>query len=228
MRDQFSEVLKSKDLKDISIDIVEKVLDNQITDEVLKEIPIVKSLIAVKNLFTSYSDRVFVKKAMKVLLELGETTLQERERLVSELEDEDSNGTEQILLAVESLETYEKCKVYGRLCKLKATDKIDLDDFLRLTKLIQDAYLDDLILVTDFKPREGLEIHEGDYYNILRYGLIYQEPSEQTPITRNEYHSEGESEISGGEIKFNYFLSNLGVLVQHHYLDLFPNNNVKY
>lgn len=154
MKAQFNAILKSDDLKDISIDLVEKVLDHEISNEVLREIPILKSLIAARNIYTSYTDRIFIKKAMNVLLELGEASLKERTRLTSDLEDDDESAAEKILMAIDRLETIRKCKVYGRLCRLKAKGLIDRDSFLRLTKLIQDAYLDDLILVTEFKNEE--------------------------------------------------------------------------
>ncbi len=222
MKDQFNEIIKSKDLKDISIDLVEKVLDNEITNEALKEVPILKSIIAVRNIYNSYTDRIFIKKAMKVLLELGETSSEERIQLTAELDDENENGAEKILLAIDRFETFEKCKIYGRLCKLKANGKIVKYDFLRLTKLIQDAYLDDLILVTDFMKGERKEIHEGDYYPILSLGLIYQEPSEQLPIVKNHQYGEYDPEFTGGEIKFNYVLSDLGQTLLENYYDLFP------
>ncbi len=223
MKEQFDEIIKSKDLKDISFDLIEKVLDNEISNEILKEVPILKSLVAVKNIYTSYTDRIFIKKAMNVLMEMGETNWKDRIELTAELDDEDDSGVEKILMAIDRLETTKKCKVYGRLCKLKALRKIKYkEDFLRLTKLIQDAYLDDLILVTDFKKGEGKEIHEGDYYPIISLGLLYQEPSEQKPIERNHQYTEYDPEFKGGEIEFNYRLSDLGITLLEHYYELFP------
>lgn len=79
MKEQFTEIIKSKDLQDITIDLVEKVLDNELTNEVLKEVPILKSLIAVKNIYTSYTDKIFIKKTMNVLLELGDLNNEEKD-----------------------------------------------------------------------------------------------------------------------------------------------------
>ena len=120
MKEQFTEIIKSKDLHDITIDLVEKVLDNEITNEVLKEIPVLKSLVAVKNIYTSYTDKIFIKKTMNVLLELGDLDVDEKDELLDELDETDESGIEKILMAVDRLETIKKCKVYGRLCKLKA------------------------------------------------------------------------------------------------------------
>lgn len=223
MKDQFNEIIKSNDLKNISIDLVEKVLDNEISNEVLKEIPVLKFLVAAKNIYSSYTDRIFIKKAMNVLLELGEINWKQRVELASDLDDEDESGAEKILMAIDHLETTKKCKVFGRLCRLKALSKIKYsEDFLRLTKLIQDAYLDDLILVTDFEKGDGKEIHEGDYYPIISLGILYQEPSEQKPIERNRQYSEDDPEFKGGEIEFNYRLSDTGEMLLEHYYELFP------
>ena len=223
MKEQFNEIIKSKELKDITFDLVEQVLDNQITNEVVQEVPILKSLVAVRKIYNSYTDRIFIKKAMNVLLELGEINWKERVELTSELDDENGTGSEKILMAIDRLETIKKCKVYGRLCKLKALGKIKYsEDFLRMTKLIQDAYLDDLILVTDFEKGKKQQIHEGDYYPIISLGLIYQEPSEQKPIEKNHQYNEYDPEFKGGEIEFNYLLSDLGATLLEHYYDLFP------
>ncbi len=222
MKDQINEIIKSENLQEITLDLVEKVLDNEITSEVLKEVPILKILVAVKNAYTSYTDHIFIKKAMNVLLELGDTNWKERVELTAELDDENGSGAEKILMAVDRLETIEKCKVYGRLCKLKALKKIIVEDFLRLTKLIQDAYLDDLILVTDFNKGEEQEIWEGDYTPLIVLGLIFQNPSEPDAISRIQNPTEYDPEFEGGVIKFNYLLSDLGVTLLEHYHDLFP------
>jgi hypothetical protein len=225
MEVQFNEILISKELKEISLDLIENVLDNNISIEVLREIPILKSLVAVRKVYTSYSDRIFIKKAMHVLLELGDINWKERIELTSDLNDSDSTGAEKILMAIDKLETIKKCKVFGRLCKLKAVGKIDVDEFLRLTKLIQDAYLADLFLIEKFKKNEKKEISEDVYYPILNLGLIYQEPSEQMPIRRNHQYNESDPEFKGGEIKFYYLLTDLGNLLIHFLHDLFSENN---
>ena len=62
MKEQFNQIIKSENLKDITIDLVEKVLDDNIGNDILKEIPILKSLVTVRNIYNSYTDRIFIKK----------------------------------------------------------------------------------------------------------------------------------------------------------------------
>ena len=97
MKEQFNEIIKSDELKDISINLVEQVLDNEISSDTLKEIPILKYLVAARSIYTSYSDRIFIKKAMKVLLEIGDINWKQRVDLAYDLNDEDESGVEKIL-----------------------------------------------------------------------------------------------------------------------------------
>ena len=238
MKEEFDVIIKSKELKDISIELVEKALDSNVTNEIAKEFPILKSIIAVRNIYTSYSDRIFIKKAMNALLELGETNWKERVELTSDLDDKNSTGVEKILIAINHLETIEKCKVFGRLCKLKALGKIDIDSFKRITKLIQDAYLDDLRLLPDFSKRleekkkkkssynNDSYISMEEYYPLMNLGLIFQEQDEQTPIELVEPSSYKDPApyYKGGEMNISTYISDLGNTFIRFYNDLFPND----
>lgn len=223
MKEQIDIIVNSKDLKNITSDIVEKVLDSQISDEILQEIPIVKTLVGIKNIYSTYTDRIFIKKAMNVLLELGEVNRKQRVELTRELDDEDSSGTEKILMAIDQLETIKKCRVFGRLCKLKALNKIDANEFSRLTKLLQDAFLEDLELVLHFKGKKNENVFQEEFYPLISLGLIYQEEPDPSPIEKVEATSIGETDYyKGGEFELTYSLSYLGNLILENYEDLFP------
>lgn len=235
MKEQFNQIIKSEDLKEITIELVDKVLENNIGDEIIKEIPILKFLVSARNIYSSYTDRIFIKKAMYVLLELGDTNWKERIELTIDLDDENSTGAEKILMSIDNLETLEKCKVFGRLCKLKALRQIDLYEFKRLTKLIQDAYLDDLDLLPLLSGRieknkekknfihERNNIYIEEFYPLIGLGLIYQEQGEQTPIEKVEptSYKDGPAYYTGGEIEMLFFISDLGKLLLSFYNDLF-------
>lgn len=221
MREALIEIVKSKDLKDISVDIVESILDSEITDEALKEVPIVKSLIAVKKIYSSISDRIFLKKAFLVLLELKELTDEERQKLIEELGDKFSTGAEKILLAIEKLDSYQKCEIFGRLSFLRARNLLDSEDYLRLTKIIKDAYLPDLQLINYLKEGQN-DVTLEEFHPLISLGLIFEERTEQTPIEKSEAAAyEGREEYVGGEIKFYYYLTFPGSALLKHYNFLF-------
>lgn len=203
-------IIESNDLKSISIEVAEKIIDSEITDELLKEVPIVKSIMAIKNIYSSYSDKIFLEKALNVLLELGKIETDDRIRLIVELSDIYSTGSKKILMAIDKIDSIEKCVIFGRLCRLRANGKIDVGDFMRLTKLIQDSYLDELHFITEFKDREPKNITTYHLPNLLQLGLIYQ------TIKQEE---------SG--IKIYHALTNLGDKLLDIYDFLFPDDKKK-
>lgn len=228
MKSDFKNIIQSKDLGELSTDIVDNIINNVTDNEILEEIPVVKYLVSIRNIHQSITDKIFIKKAMKVILEIGDVSWKERIELTNDLSDENSTGAEKILLAIDKLESHEKCKVFGRLCRLKAYKKIDKDDFLRLTRIIQHSYLNDLASINDFIKGEKHEIWEGDYHNLISMGLIFQEPSEQERIEINHHrYDPDEPEVTGGQITFNYILSSDGELLLEFYTDLFPEDSEK-
>jgi len=223
MKEQLNALITSEDLKSITIEIVEKLLDNEISNEIIKQTPILKIIDAAKNIYTSYSDRIFLKKSLHVLLEFENIDWKQRTEFVQELNSKDSTGAEKILMAIDKLETIEKCKVFGRLCKLKALNGIDVEEFLRLTKIIQDSYLKDLASLKSFEPYSVLANSEKDFSNLISLGLVGQQLSEQEPIKRSypfQYEGIG-NEFEGGEVRVNYSLSDSGRLIYYVYDDLF-------
>jgi len=158
---------------------------------------------------------------MKVLLELGEINWKLRTELVSELSDNESTGSEKILMAIDKLETFEKCKIFGRLCRLKALNMINLLEFSRLTKVIQDSFIPDLELIIDLNKEKIKKIWEGEYYPLISLGLLYRQEFDQEPI-RMEQGNDYREIIVGGEIISNYALTDLGKLLKDFYFDLFP------
>ena len=60
MKEQIREIIQSKNLRDISMDILEKVLDNEIGNDMLKEIPLLKSIVGMLmiSICKGFSERV--------------------------------------------------------------------------------------------------------------------------------------------------------------------------
>lgn len=229
MKIAISEIVTSNDLREISLETVENVLDNEIGVQLLKEVPIVNILLALRKIYSSYTDRIFIKKAMAALIEIGDTDNVDRQNLLKELSDEDSNGSEKILMAINHLETIEKCRIFGRLCKLRVLGKISTDEFHRLTKIIQNSYIPDLTLIREFEKLNGQDIYEGEYLPLINLGLIYQVHSEQENI---RYHPEGgneygtfETHITGGKVNFYYNISDIAKVLLTHLNELLGSEN---
>lgn len=223
MKKQVTEIIQSDEIKDLTSDLIESVIDSQITDETLSEIPIVKSIIAAKNIYTSYSDCIFLKKAMNVLLELSDVGTDERKKFIADLDSKYETGAEKILMTIDKLDSHRKCRVFGRLCKLKANEVIDVDEFLRISKVIKDSYLDDLYLI-NYLDKDGiLKLVGEELPPLLSLDLIWQESLGASPILSNGFRRNSlDPEFVTGEIKFNIELTGTGRTLLKIYYELFP------
>ena len=211
MKDHLKAIITTDEIKDLSIDLAEQVIDENLSESALKEIPILKTIISIKKAYNSISDSIFLKKAMCVLYEMKDVSTEDRVKFIQELEDKHDTGVEKILMIIDKIESTEKAKIIGRLIKIKATTDLSIKEFNKLIKLIKDAHLEDLILIEDFQKGEEREIWEGDYYSLISLGLIHQEVSEQTEIRKNRNPTyDGEPEYVGGKIEIKYTLSDLG------------------
>ena len=225
MKQIISEVTKSKDLKDITLDMVEKILDSQISDEFMQEVPIIKTLWAMRKIYSSYTDRIFLKKAMAALLELGEVSENDRKDFIRSLDNQDSNGAEKILMMIESFRSIRRCKVYGRLCKLKAQGLLDLQSFKELESIISECNLADLEEVNKFHSDAGTEVDDYYYSPLTRYGIGYKVPIVKKPPVYLEEHETRyglePARVEGGQIQYFYFLTTRGELLKEYYQELF-------
>ncbi|WP_298321408.1 hypothetical protein [uncultured Aquimarina sp.] len=204
MKENIKAIIKSEELKDLTIDIADQAIDNKVTEEILDGTPILKYISSAIKVYSSYSDKIYLKKAMHVLLEIGDVNWKERVEFIRKLDDENSSGIEKILLSIDKLETIRKCKVFGRLCKLNALVKIDVNRFLRLTKLIQDSYLEDLKLLPYFisqqKNNQQKYFNEEEFVPLVALGLIYIQRSEREPNEKIEEYSKWNPEIKGCDV----------------------------
>jgi len=125
-------------------------------------------------------------------------------------------------MTIDKLDSHRKCQVFGRLCKLKASEVIDVEDFLRISKVIKDAYLDDLYLINYLDPFVANKITEEENFPLISLNLIYQEPPVQATIQTNIYHSDDEPEFGAGKIELRYVMTPVGRILHEIYYDLFP------
>jgi hypothetical protein len=226
VKENMHDIICSSDLDSLSQEYIELILDSMSQNEIIDNIPVVKTLVSLVKLKRSISDHIFIKKAMAAILEIGQINAKLRNDFINELADDNSTGIEKFMFKINHLDSLKKSKIFGKLCKIKAENRISLKEYYRMTNVLQKAYLDDFILLKDFSEKEkGEVLSESEYYSIISLGLIYQGSIEQEPI---KYIEEGGDDygtwgpnVEGGEIHYEYFLSNLGVLFWDHYDELF-------
>lgn len=178
------ESVKSDTIKELTPEILETGLDYLTTSEVLKAIPIFGIAFKSFSLFQKITESFFCKKLLKFLFELKDIPLDKREKFIAELEtdNETNKAGEKILIILNRLNDIRKAEIIGRLFKETILGRINFKDFNRLTHIIDNAYIDDLILL---KNNNNLANLNNDIKSHLhQVGLLNQGISDFESLRR--------------------------------------------
>lgn len=201
----FSETLKDSDLQSVTVDLAEIFIDAFQEDGIIKDIPIIGTLIGLGKTGMRIRDRLFLKKIIYFLSELKEISSKEREAIITKIDSSKSYKTkvgEKLIYIIDKCDDHEKSQLIGKLFKAFLEEKIDYDSFLRCSLVIQRAMIDDLEWFVEH-DWEKLTIEESADY--LNWGVF-----EITPLSLNlkqkqnyDYREDQEKyyELEGGEIQ---------------------------
>lgn len=131
--------LASPDLLDLAIDWAELGLDAILDDGVLKNIPIIGSIVCLVGTAVSIRDKLFAKKLLLFLASLDKTTQEERQeqlqRLASDPKERRRLG-EHLLLIIDRLNDMAKPALLARCFQVLLQGEIDRGKFLLLANVI--------------------------------------------------------------------------------------------
>lgn len=147
MNPKIVETLKSREFQDMIVDISETTLDSFFEDDIIKDIPIFGLLFKGKNFISTIQDKLFLKKLLKFLKQLEDTTPEERREQINEIEQNPRYKTkigEKLMYLIDKCEDSEKAEILGILFKNFILKKISYDNLLRCTNSINTLSTRDL------------------------------------------------------------------------------------
>ncbi|MCH6202016.1 hypothetical protein MMU07_20740 [Aquiflexum sp. LQ15W] len=151
--------LETSDLSEINIDLAEVTLDSFLNDGVLKDLPIVSSIMGFVKMGIKTQEWLFLKKILKFFTQLDSTTKKERLDFISKVEKNEEYNKKvglALLLIIDKLEDLEKPEIIGKLFAASIKGEIDYKMFLRLSYLVQKLFIPDLNYLR--KINEGSEV----------------------------------------------------------------------
>src|SRR5690242_4726230 len=81
-------VIKDQDLQKVGCDIAEAILDTNLTEGVLKEIPFISTIFGTYSAVASIQDKLFIKKLFSFLYELSSVSQEKRIEQIIKIEDD--------------------------------------------------------------------------------------------------------------------------------------------
>jgi hypothetical protein len=143
----FKESILSQEVTDLAKDYSEIALDSILTDGIIKDIPIIGSIANLFKLGQSIRDRHLIKKIIKFLNRLSDIPVEEKEKFIKRLNDEDKNGElfEKILIVLDRLDETIKAEMVGNLFRMYVMGVISKHLFLRGSSIVDRGVISDLV-----------------------------------------------------------------------------------
>ena len=165
--------------------VSEALMDSKIPDGVLQNIPFFDVLYKFGKAFLSIRDHFFAKKVLKFLFEIKEITTEERIIFLKDIETKTGQKAGEVLLMlIERLDNMEKVKIISNLFKAKVNNSITIGNFLRLSSIVDKAYIYDLKKLNSFVSTTGYYIEDVSE-SLYGLGLLYIVPISEIIDTIN-------------------------------------------
>jgi hypothetical protein len=150
-----------EELLSLSTNLGETALDSILSDGIFKDIPGISSLISVGKLTHSISDYFLFTRIIHFINELNLKNQQEIDELKRKyFSDKDYKKIgSKILLTIERTDDQKKIKWLAKCFRLFLDKTIIKAEFIRLTSILNNAYVDDLEKIIVFDKREEITTH---------------------------------------------------------------------
>ncbi|PAM96314.1 hypothetical protein B4N84_02510 [Flavobacterium sp. IR1] len=192
--------LKDSDLQGITTEFSEIFLDTFLAEGVLKDIPIINSIISIGKASAKVSDALFIKKVLYFLTQLSDVSADDREKVINEIDDSKKYRIkigEKLLYILDKCDDHEKAELVGILFKSFLQNQIDYGDFLLCNLVIEKCMINDL---EAFVLDEVIDYNIEEYSEYLNWGLVNFAPYNIEIQRKNNYKSEPEFELRGSDL----------------------------
>ena len=174
----FEETLKDSNLQNVAIGLTETFADSILEDGLLKDIPIVGTIVGLGKTSIKITDFLFLKKVISFLAELETISIEDRKKMISKIDSSKKFRVkvgEKLLYIIDKCDDHENAQYISKLFAGYINREIDYPDFLRASKVIERIYIGDLI---KFIKDERIVLQPNELIDYEGTGLYetYTEP----------------------------------------------------
>lgn len=164
------QAFKVKGLGSLAADCAELGLDSILDDGIVKDIPILGTIIKAAKIGLNIRDRIYVKKIYNFLAQVGRTTQEQRDEFVRKYCDNVKRFEETVLLILEQTDRFEKTSLVGKIFRACILDEISYKDALRLSEMVNRGFwgdIQEIIETGDIKNKERSQVIDiGGFYHL--------------------------------------------------------------
>jgi len=177
LQNKIIETIKTEEIQNISADIIETIIDSTIENGLIKDLPIIGSIVGLSKGIISIQDRLFTKKLLKFLLQLKSIPEFQRRKQIEKIEKSSKNRIkvgEKILYIIQDCNDHIKAEFVGLLFAAYLQEEIDYESFNRCSDCIIKAFVDDIFWHVE-NDYEKLSLEESQ--DLINCGLFEMSPS---------------------------------------------------
>ena len=166
------DTLKDSDLQNVSIGLAEVVIDSLVNDGIVKDIPIIGSVVGFGKVALGIKERIFLKKIIYFISELKNIPPEKRKQVVDKINSSEKYRTkvgEKLLSIIDRCEDHEKSQLIARMFAAFVIQKISYEDFLRSASIIDRIMLEDLVWFVNQNDDSFIFEEVGELINV---GLV--------------------------------------------------------
>ena len=179
----FARTLNKSDLTALSSDILELKLDSFLSNGVLKEIPVIRTMIALVKTGVSIQNVLFNKKLIVFLSQIHNTRAADRKKMIDKIDSSKKfriRVGEKLLYLIDKSDDWTNSELIGRLFKLFIDKKINYEQFVVCAEIISRVSNQELGILKKSKDDEfsayklstlatsgffTVEFEQGDIHN---------------------------------------------------------------
>lgn len=161
--------IESKELGSLTADYAELGIDALLDDGLVKDIPILGTLIKSAKIGMNVRDRIYAKKIVGFLSKVAETSQEQRDEFIEKYCKNVKRFEETVHFILEQADRFEKTLLIGRIFKACILGDILFEDALRLSAMVNRAFWSDVQEVIETGNIENQEDNQtvdfGGFHN---------------------------------------------------------------
>lgn len=141
------QTIKNSDLQNVTISLAEAIMDSLMGDGVVKDIPIIGTIVGLGKGTIGIKEHLFLKKIIFFISELKDIPPSKRFEMIEKI---NCSGNfrikvgEKLLYIIDKCDDHEKSQITARLFSAFLSEKINYDEFLRAAHIIEGLMAEDL------------------------------------------------------------------------------------
>lgn len=165
--------IKTSTLSTILADVSEATFDSMLNDGILKEIPVIHTIINLAQTGINISQKLFLKKITRFLDPIAQCSGEERATFTAQLENDAGTkikAGEAILLTLDRLDHMEKATLLGNLYVNYMHGRISYSELMRFTMILDRSLFDDVIELSKISPNKEFCLESSPHF--LSQGVV--------------------------------------------------------